>query len=58
MGPNTESWGTPDNTGAGWANTIDDTFLSTGGYHFGYHNTPAYTLVLDVAPYRKPWQSP
>ena len=50
MGPNTEPWVTPDNTGAGSAQTPSKTTFcirqiaklwSTGGYHFGYHNTLA-----------------
>ena len=41
MGPNTEPWGTPDNTESEQTPSMM-TFCvqqcSTGGYHFGYHN--------------------
>ena len=54
MGPNTEPWVTPDNTGSVSELTPSmTTFLfaqiakswSIGGYHFGYNNIPAYTLA-------------
>ena len=60
MGPNTEPWGTPDNTGAGSEQTPSmKTFCDRPDSQAVInHNTPDYTLAFDVALYRKPWQSP